>query len=355
MQNSLASAVTQTAISADKSEFYENYLPDFIWPALEMLYHSIFCTEAHLRITGSININSVPNTFAWVKRKDGLIKAVILFGREGGIVRVINEVITLHPDAISEFSKAIFKRYSKVSAIYFHAVACDEKIFPYPSQRMKFSEDFVLSLPATEKKWLESLSKQTREKIRYHTRRSQRKQPDLNFKHTRGSQISDTDLSAIIEMNRARMKIKGRKFGMSIAEENNLKALLRERGLVTMLQAEGRLCAGLLSTVCGKDVFMHVIAHDPVYDDLRLGYLCRVQTIQLTITQGLQRFHFLWGEYDYKSRLGGQRQDLMDLVIYKSLTHTLLHPGLVGKIWLGSLRQTYRNWRKKNQGVQHVR
>lgn len=355
MQTSLASAVIQNAICAVESEFYETLLPDFIWPAVETLYHSIFCSEPHLRINGSINIDSHGNTCAWVRRKKGVIKAVILFNCERGIAKVANEVITLSADDISEFSNAIFKRYSKVSAIFFHAVSFNEKVFLYPSQWMKFSEDFVLSLPVLEKNWFDSLSKQTREKIRYHTRRSQRKQPDLNFRHTSGSQISDADLSAIIEMNRARMKIKGRKFGMDIAEENNLKALLRERGLVTMMQADGKLCAGLLSTVCGKDIFMHVIAHDPAYDDLRLGFLCCCQTIQLTIGQGLQRFHFLWGEYDYKTRLGGQRQDLMDLVIYKSLSYTLLHPGLVGKIWLGSLRQTYRNWRKKNQGVQHVR
>ena len=354
MQTSYAHAENVPAISTKESEFYEKALPDFIWPAAEKLYHSIFCSEAHLRLHGGIE----RNTCAWVSRKNGKIIALLLYTRINGVVKVINEVIKITDDDLSVFSIAIFKRYKNISALIFHAVQLERQIvkkISYPSQCIKFSEDFILQLPDSEKKWLENLSKQTREKIRYHTRRSQRKQADLIFKHAMGSQICNADVSAIIEMNRARMKIKGRKFGIDSVEENNLKALMRERGLVTMMYAEGKLCAGLLSTVCDKDVFMHVIAHNPAYDDLRLGFLCCCQTIQLCIANGMQRFHFLWGEYDYKTRLGGQRQELVDLVIYKSLWHTILHPKLVGKIWLGSLRQIYRNWRKKNQGVQHVR
>jgi CelD/BcsL family acetyltransferase involved in cellulose biosynthesis len=354
MQISYANAFIAPAITNEESEFYETALPDFIWPALEKLYHSIFCSEPHLRLNGSL----ANDTCAWVRRKEGKIIALLLFTRENSIVKVINEVITLSSDDLSKFSQALFKHDETISAIIFHAVKCDPQVnksIPYLSICKNYSEDFVLSLPEEEKKWLEQLSKQTREKIRYHTRRSQRKQADLIFKHAIGSQICEADVSAIIEMNRARMKIKGRKFGLDSVEENNLRALLRERGLVSMMHADGRLCAGLLSTVCDKDVFMHVIAHDPDYDDLRLGFLCCCQTIQLCITNGMQRFHFLWGEYEYKTRLGGQRQALMDLVIVKSSWHTMLHPKLVGRIWLGSLRQIYRNWRKKNQGVQHVR
>ena len=354
MQTLYASNVVRLTLIEEESKFYEASLPDFIWPTIEKLYQSIFFSEAHLRINGSIS----KDTCAWVHRREGVIKALLLFEREKRSVRVISEVIALEKKDLAEFSKKIFKQYSDITAIFFHAIKINVltlPTLPYWSQYIKFSEDFILPLPESEESWLRSLSKQTREKIRYHMRRSQRKHPDLKFHHASGSQISDAEFLSIIKMNRARMKIKGLKFGMDTAEENNLRALVRESGLLTMLKIEDKICAGLLSTVCGKDVTMHVIAHDPAFDDLRPGFLCCCQTIQHCINQGMQRFHFLWGEYDYKTKLGGKREELMDLVIYKSIWHTVLHPRLVIKIWLGSLRQTYRNWRKKTQGVLHVR
>ncbi len=352
MHTSSTAAKNQVAPVVATSDFYQAPLPACIWQAVETLYNSIYCTQTHLRIHGGIT----PALRAWVWRPHAVIKAVLLFSYKNNVVNVLNEVVSLDPADLSAFSVAVFDRYKQISAIVFHAVRVGNDMpRPYPMQRSRYTEDFVLMLPPSEKLWLDSLSKQTREKIRYHTRRSQRKQPDLVFYHASRRDITDAMMSAIIGLNRSRMESKGRAFGMDSNDERKLRALLHERGLATMLFADGRLCAGLLCTVCEKDIYMHVISHDRQFDDLRLGFLCCCRTIGLCIEQGMHRFHFLWGEYDYKIRLGGVRQDLHDLAIFRSVSHALLHPFIVCRLGYAALRQSVRAWRNQHRRAAHVR
>ena len=95
-------------------------------------------------------------------------------------------------------------------------------------------------------------------------------------------------------MSRARMRAKGRTYGMDAREERALCALMRERGQLATIEIDGQVRAGMLCTLAGNDLYMHVITHDPAFDELRLGYLCCVLTIEAAITQRRRRFHFLW-------------------------------------------------------------
>ena len=324
------------------STFYQDRVPDFVWPALDRLYHSIFCSEPHLRIHQSVG----PRTAVWVSRQAAVVDAVLLFEVDGHVARVVNEVITLPPAQLSAFARDLFAHDSRVSAIVLHAVTVDAAALAYPTSSAAFSEDFVLPLPANMPAYLASLSRQTREKIRYHTRRSQRKAPGLSFHLFRGADICADDVERVLAFNRARMEKKGREFGMSDQEAQRLGALLRERGLMALITLDGKPCAGLLCTIAGDDLFMHVIAHDPALDDLRLGFLCCVSTIEAAIADGLQHFHFLWGHYDYKTRLGGHAQPLQQLVLFKHRPAMLLHPRLLMRQLVAGARNFVRQKRR---------
>ncbi|NCW87109.1 MAG: GNAT family N-acetyltransferase, partial [Oxalobacteraceae bacterium] len=149
-----------------------------------------------------------------------------------------------------------------------------------------------------------------------------------------------------IALNRARMHVKGKRFGMSAAEEYQVCQLMLERGQLSIIEIHGKLCAGLLCTRVGGDMFMHVIAHDPAYDDLRLGLLCCALTIEDAIRRRCQRFHFLWGRYDYKTRLGGERQALSRMLIFRSTWSLMQQPGLV----LSHLMTATRAWLRRYRG-----
>lgn len=325
------------------SEFYQDPLPAFIWPVLERLYQSIYCSLPHLRVAGSLN----PQTQVWVgRRRDGVIIALLVFEIQRRSVRIVNEVFRLRAIELGAFAHALFRRHSQLSAIVLHAICEIEESLPYPHQQSIFSEDFVLGLPQAESDYLASLSRQTREKIRYHLARSRRKQPSLQFRVVRDTLIDAADVDAVIRLNRARMAVKGRRFGMDSVEEGRLHALLQERGWLTIIEIDGVVCAGLLCTVSGTDVFMHVIAHDPQHDDLRLGFLCCYLTIQSAIAAHMTRFHFLWGHYDYKTRLGGKELPLARLVLYKSRLHMAAHPALLVTHLLARARRALKEWRR---------
>jgi CelD/BcsL family acetyltransferase involved in cellulose biosynthesis len=97
----------------------------------------------------------------------------------------------------------------------------------------------------------------------------------------------------------------------------------------------------------GGEVFMHVIAHDPAYDDLRLGLLCCALTIEDAIAKGCQQFHFLWGRYDYKTRLGGEREVLSQVLVFRDAWSLVQQPGPLMAHLLASGRAWVRHQRHR--------
>lgn len=337
--------MTSSVVCAEEAglatEFHRWPLPPYVWPALHRLYRSIFCSEPHLRVYGSVPANIQ----AWVARSKGNITAVILFQRQGSVVRIINEMHGIDAVQLEKFSQAVLDTYPAVDAIQLHALWVDGTFNKFPLLQTEVSEDYLLSLPESTEAWRARLSSQTREKLRYHYRRSCRKQPDLRFRQIDAKDITDAQFERVVQMNRARMIHKGRSFNMDTNETQCLRALMRECGQISVIEIGGEICAGLLCTRLENSIFMHVIAHDPRHDDLRLGFLCCALTIEAAIASGAQYFHFLWGFYDYKVRLGGQRQALYRAVIFRSWRHSLNQPTLLAGQMVQRARNKLRQWR----------
>jgi len=329
------------------TEFHRWPLPGYLWPALHHRYQSIFCSEPHLRTYGSLH----PNIQAWVARSKGCISAVILFETKRRVVRIINEMHEIDAEQLDKFSQALFHTSPEIDAICLHAIRIRGTCQRFPWLQTEVSEDYLLSLPSSTEAWLASLSSQTREKLRYHHRRSSRKQPDLRFRQIDAEDITDAQVQHILQLNRARMIHKGRSFNMDGRETDSLRAVIRECGQISVIEIGGEICAGLLCTRIEKSVFMHVIAHDPRHDDLRLGYLCCALTIQAAIESGAKNFHFLWGYYDYKVRLGGQRQILFRAVLFRSWWHALTHPVLLASQIAQRARNKLRQWRSLSRAL----
>ena len=324
------------------SEFHRWPLPGYIWQALELRYQSIFCTEPHLRIHGSLDTR----TEAWVSRQDGQIAALFLFVRQGRIARLINEVIALRQSDIDAFARALFQHDPKLTAIKMNGIdLADPSSARHVLLRQEFSEDFILTLPDTFELWMASISARTREKLRNYRRKVEKKYPDFHFYSMTGADISELKIRNVIQMNRHRMQIKGRQFGMSEEDESNLIALMRERGQLSVIEIEGEVCAGLLCTKAGQDLYMHVIAHDAAYDDFRLGYLCAASSIQAAISQHLLRIHFLWGRYDYKTQLGARSKPLYKICLFKNWFSCLLHPVLLITYLSWQMTAMLRHWK----------
>ncbi len=324
------------------TEFHRWPLPDYIWPALERCYRSSYCTESQLRISGSLT----PRIEAWVARRDGCISAVILFDRYHDHVRVLNEVFVLSEQVLGDFAEAVFGLYPKLRVIRLRAVKIDALPKQYIGLSADISDDYRLKLPASTDQWYRSLSARTREKLRYYLRRAQQRMPTFSFRTLGTNEFNLAQIKQIIQFNRARMQVKGKRFGMSAMEEHQICQIMLERGQLSIIEIDGKPCAGLLCTSVGGEVFMHVIAHDPTYDDLRLGLLCCALTIEDAIAKGCQQFHFLWGRYDYKTRLGGEREALAQVFVFRDLSAFIQRPGDLVAHALASARAWVRRQRQ---------
>lgn len=323
-------------------EFHRWPLPGYVWPALERRYHSIFCSEPQLRVHGGLT----SLIEAWVCRRDGRIATLILFERHGRSARVLNEVFDLSASELSEFAEAVFAYHRELQAVEVRAAFFCPTPARYQYLAAEMSDDYQLTLPRSVDEWISSLSSQTREKFRSHLRRAQRRQPGFRFRAITHSAIEDSQVKRVIDFNRERMRVKRRRFGMSDIDELNLCRMMRERGLLCVIEIDDEIRAGLLCTLAGDDISMHVIAHDPAFDELRLGFLCCALTIEEAISRRLRCFHFLWGHYDYKTRLGGERKVLSRVLLLRGPMAVLTQPKLVILQLMAKLRAWLRHRRR---------
>jgi CelD/BcsL family acetyltransferase involved in cellulose biosynthesis len=139
----------------------------------------------------------------------------------------------------------------------------------------------------------------------------------------------------------------------------------RDRGMVCTITLGGRLCAGTINYRVHDNYFLETLAHDPAFDDYRLGMLCCYLSICECIARGGKEYHFLWGQDDYKVRLHGVQRDLDDLVIYRSHLHMLLNGDAVlqqvaqagvrrAQVWLRGARRQHSMAARVVDGVLHT-
>ena len=300
---------------------YENSVPPFVEPALETLYQHVFSSMPQFRTYDGIRAD----THTYVARESGKTSAVLLFRRDGRRIRVLNEQISMASHEIARFVRHVFDSYPDVDVVIFHAIRSGMRQMPFPYQEFYRTEDIVLRLPATADEYMDSLGKATRKNMKYHGNRLKRNYPGLQFEVEIDGEIDERHVCDIIELNRARMATKNKSSEIDAAEAARLVQLVRQGGLVSVMLLEGRVVAGTVCSRVGANYFMHINAHDPAYDDARMGKLCCFMTICDCIGRGGREFHFMWGRFEYKYLFLGVQQDFNELIIYRSSTHMLRH------------------------------
>src|SRR5690606_22906735 len=76
----------------------------------------------------------------------------------------------------------------------------------------------------------------------------------------------------------------------------------------------------------GDEYYLDVLSHDSEFSDIGLGTLCCYLSVCECIRRGGRVYHFLWGRYDYKLRLGGVERPLFDVTLYRSRLPMMLRP-----------------------------
>jgi hypothetical protein len=300
---------------------YENAVPAFVGPALEALHQHVFSSMPQFRAYDGID----ENTHTYVARDSGKPSAVLLFRLDGRRVRVLNEQISMSSREIMRFVRHVFASYPAADMVIFHAIRSGMRRLPFPCQEFYRTEDIVLSLPASADDYMNSLGKATRKNMKYHGNRLKRNYPALKLRIELDGDIDEQHVHDIIALNRARMAAKNKSSDMDATEAARLLRLVRQGGLVSVMLLDGRVVAGTVCSRVGANYFMHINAHDPAYDDARLGKLCCFMTICDCIGRGGKEFHFMWGRFEYKYQFLGVQQDFNELIVYRSAARMLRH------------------------------
>lgn len=298
--------------------WHENEIPAFAEAALERIYGSIFSSLAHFRIHGGAE-----NAGCWVSRSDADITDILLFRREGRSIHVINEWIKFDEQDIRRFADSAFARYPTVDRISFHAIELDVERLPYPGQRFNCTDDSVVSLPDSADAYFAQLGKATRKNIKRYLTRLRQDFPDFRYQVYEAGAIEEEHVRAIIGLNRLRMANKNKVSGIDEREADRMLQLLKLKGMVGVATTGGRLCAGALTYRIGDNYFSFVRAHEPQYDNYRLGLIGGYLLISECIARGGKEFHFMWGREEHKALLLGVQKEFDHLTLYRSRLHYL--------------------------------
>ena len=300
---------------------YQNVIPSFVEPQLDALYGHVFSSMTQFRVYDGIG----GNTHTYVAQAGSKTRALLLFRIEGQRVQVLNEQIAMEPVEINRFARHVFNAWPAVDVIRFPAILASGSALAFPHQQFYRTEDIVLTLPPTPEDYLNALGKATRKNFKYHGNRLKRNFPTLSFEVWIDDRIPESHVRDIIELNRARMATKNKASEIDAEETSRLTRLVQQGGLVSAMILDGRVVAGTVCSRVGQNYFMHINAHDPAYDDARLGKLCCYMTICDCIARGGKEFHFMWGRFEYKYLLLGIQRDYDELTIYRSHARMLLH------------------------------
>lgn len=333
---------SDSAEDASKTQFYcyDNEIPDFVEGKIEQQYGTIFSSLKKLRLSGEVD-----NASTYIAIKEGKITAILLFKQIKNRVHVVNQVLSLSEEDIQSFTSYIFRTFKGVASISFTAIHTDLQQLGFPFQRVNQSENIVVSLPSSIKEYSSSLGKSTRHNLNYYRNKLNREFPPFTFTVYENEAITASQIRAVMDLSKVRIEGKGKAFGFTEQEQEHLIQLAESAGLVGVLTIDGKICAGSICYRAGDNFSLEVIAHDPAFNEYRLGTLCCYLTISECIARNAKEFHFLWGEYDYKYRFLGQQRKLDNLVIYRSAWQMMLAPRLALDMMLRNAIRNAKLWK----------
>ncbi|HVL77495.1 MAG TPA: GNAT family N-acetyltransferase [Noviherbaspirillum sp.] len=339
----VASAHVGLARAADDADVevkvYENSIPPFAEREMERLYGSFYASMPQLEIEGSTR-----GVSTWVASRHGEIIELWLYRIEGREVRVLNEAITVTAAAVRRFADTVFAGSAALDAICFNAIYPALDGLALPCQRVHCTDDTVIVLPRNEEAWLAALGKTTRKNMRRYMQRFTEAFPGYRYRVYERDAIPEAHVRAIIAFNRARMTAKGKVSGVDAEQEARILKLVRRCGLIGVATIDDRIVGGAIVYQVGANYFSYLRAHDPAYNDYRLGLIGGYELVRTCIGRGGRELHLMWGREPHKLLLGGEQRELDRVVVYRSRLRALRHLHRIAHTAWASRTRAARAW-----------
>ena len=320
-------------------EFHDNAVPPYAAAALDRLYGSIYSTLDQFRLD-----DSLAGASTYVARSGNRISALLLYRIDGGVATVLNQMIAVGHEELQRFAAALFARHREVSSIALKPVQADTSELRFPCQHYHFAEDIVADLPETNIEYLAALGKNMRETVKRYGNKVRRSFPSYRFELYCNDRIDPDQAMELYRLHVARMGRKMKRSYLGEQQFRKITALARTRGMMAVATIDGKVCGGMIGWRTGAHFVMRVIAHDPRYDDFKLGTVCCYEAIRECIALGVRHFHFGSGRMLYKYRLLGENRSFASVVIYRSRMAVLRHPLLALRTAARGADRELRHW-----------
>jgi len=284
----------------------ESYVAGRYSSDLERLYESWFATEEFAQIDYPKH-----EKFAFsILNDDQEVTEVILFGKLDNKIGVINQLCSFDNRVINLLCKVIFERFDDV-----HVISFKKQYSEFQSKEFEFfmtetHEDYIIELPEKFADYRTTLGKNIKQNMSKSINRSKRDFPDFKIEFFEKENVPDGLIEKAFEFNKQRMEEKGKEQLRNPEQIERAKKETKTHGLISCITVENQVASVTISTITGGNLYFHVIAHYPKYNYYRLGQVNLYLSIQRFIENGGKKFHFLWGEYDYKYRFNAKGHTL---------------------------------------------
>jgi len=293
-------------------------------------------------------------------QENGKLIELIVYGNKGNTSTCYNSLVSIDEDIVSNFLENLFKKHPEIKKIEIIASYND---YNFKRSILSFkSDNQILKLPSTVDEYYQELSYHVRKNIKNRKNRFLKEFPTAKFETKYGSEIEESVVDKIILLNSNRMRSKGTIPGIDNKFKDSIYRFSTFYGCVAYIEIDGEIVAGCVATLLNNEIFAHVIGHDNNYSKFNLGEMCFVYIIETSINKGINTFHFLWGETEYKRRLLAEPHFLYFYYIYRSYSADymidkvqVLISTVVLKIrkskYSKPIRDAIKSYRKRNLNV----
>jgi hypothetical protein len=319
----------------------DKIIPGTINPLLKELYKSSYCVEEYFETyIGSPDIFKTVHLFL-----KGHLKHIFVFTMEAHTAVLQNVMTAIGPEDADLFSKIVFASYPQLNIVQITSTYCPPSPLASNCRIVKSDTDFIIPLPESMEDYMSMLGKQTRKHIKYYVNRASRDFPDFVFRKQNKVEISRDEIRKVIQMHRVTLVRKQGRNILTEEYERKIGLFSAHYGMLCTVEMDGRTVAGTLSYLVDTSVFLHVLSFDYNYAKYNAGQVALFLTIEDLINKGYKKFHFLWGDLEYKKRFGGKPHDFYTYLLFKNNKSKL--------IW--DIRQFYpRTIHFKNRVVQKL-
>jgi hypothetical protein len=312
----------------------------------EALVDSPFACLAYVR---AFHPEVIPQLRHAVVRSGAQLLGLLSFHARRDALVVVNRLLRWSDEVLDVCAAAMLSEHPRMLSVNFNDLydqeAGSSPIGPRPLT-WRTIDCVVVELPSSYPVYFAGFGATTQKNLRYCARRLKRETPGVEFRIYRREQINADVVAAVVQLNHKRMASKSKTSGIDPLYASKLLTLTQSHGAACIAANGSTIVGGTLCTQVGDGWTLHVIAHDPSFNHVRLGLLCLLKTVEEAIGNGASRFNFLWGMGEYKLLFGGNVATLRARRYYRHFGARLLALDDLRSCVLQSLRWRLSSWRR---------